>query len=374
MSTSLSADNKVWAKTRFHTKDNILHSVTTLVVNGNPEIFRFSINLQPIQQYLKARHAEMHGGTMVGWSLKGGWRSVTRGIKKTAKSIGRSKLIKKITGTTRKVIKSNVTAGILSGVAVTAAAVFPPSAAVTLPAMAAYTQARAAVEAYDAGVATAKKVKKKLVSVARMVGLTKRRKRRKVSKKVASKLRRLKSLSPAAKSRMAKKIRRLSPKVQARLRRFASRLRNAKKKRGASRLTKKQQARLALTAIANNLAKGKRITRKGVAARKSLRRNKKKYRLAILKKRRVLGIARKLRKASRSRNPKIRLAAAKQRAIMHVVAQENVRFKDIMSAGTQGVLIDPHGNISSGSYERLGAGPDLLYTPQGTTRGQYRRA
>ena len=146
----------VWVRTHFQQKGHYLCATTYLVAAGRPKVFELRIDLRPLEKLalqihkrLHERQAKISGEPLVGWNLKKMWR----GVKKTAKKVGRSKLVKAVARTTKtvvratkKVVKSKVTGAL--GAVLT---VFPPTAAVGAGLTAAYVAANAAVKALEGG-------------------------------------------------------------------------------------------------------------------------------------------------------------------------------------------------------------------------------
>lgn len=329
--------NQVWAKTRFFTRNNVLHSVTTLVLNGSPKTFRLSIPLEPIDKALRAYHQRMHADDAA--SVSG---SVWSDMKKTGRAIGRSKLVKRIHNTSKSVIKSNITAGVFA----TAAVVFPPAG---VPALAAYAATRTAVEGVDEADRQIRKYKKAGRDAKRMLGLTK-----KASKKIKR---------TALKKRGGFKV-------------------SAKIRRALMRMPYKKRVKVVRRLIARRLktnVRSRLVIARGIAAMKMLAyasspRGKTRLRKAIKKKKRILGAVSRMKKMARRGTPAQRVDATKRLAILTLVAKENRRIKDIAKnaqGGTRGVLISERGGLVPGTYARSQGAQGVLYTPGGYTRGRY---
>ena len=75
------------------------------------------------------------------------FKKIKKKIKKTAKKIGKSKLVKAVGAVT----KSVVSAKFVTGLGAAALAIFPPTAAIGVPALAAFGAANAAVKAIGKG-------------------------------------------------------------------------------------------------------------------------------------------------------------------------------------------------------------------------------
>lgn len=132
----------VWLKTHFREEGHYLVATTYLVAAGNPTVFELRIDLRPLEKAALVIHQALHQKMTptVGFSFSKAWRSV----KKTAKKIGKSKLIKAVGKVTNSVVKSKITGSLVAALAV----VVPP---VGVPALAAYGAANAAIKAVDEG-------------------------------------------------------------------------------------------------------------------------------------------------------------------------------------------------------------------------------
>lgn len=140
----------VWVKTQFKVEGNYLYATTYLVAAGEPQVFSLRVDLRPLEQIAAKVHERLHqkkmalarvnGEPVIGFSLSGAWRSV----KKTAKKIGKNKIVKAVSTGVKAIVRSKAVGVALTGLAV----VVPP---VGIPAVAAYAAANAALVAYDGG-------------------------------------------------------------------------------------------------------------------------------------------------------------------------------------------------------------------------------
>lgn len=99
----------VWTKTHLRQEGHYLVATTYLVAAGSPTVFEMRVDLRPLEKIAEKVHAALHakmagGSPAVGFSFSGAWKS----IKKTAKKIGKTKLVKAVSGAVSAVTKNKV--------------------------------------------------------------------------------------------------------------------------------------------------------------------------------------------------------------------------------------------------------------------------
>lgn len=103
---SIAAKTGVWTKTHFRQEGPFLVATTYLVAAGSPTVFEMRVDLRPLEKIAERIHARLHekmaGGATVGFSFSKAWKS----IKKTAKKIGRSKLVKSVGKAVKSVVNN----------------------------------------------------------------------------------------------------------------------------------------------------------------------------------------------------------------------------------------------------------------------------
>jgi hypothetical protein len=109
----------------------MLHAITTMVKDGNPEIFKASLDLAPILMAVTRHHQRMHGSDVV--KVAGFFDSIAS----IASKIGHSNIVKSIASSVKH----------SSGAAVIHSPVIIPS--VSLNAATAYATAKAAINTLD---------------------------------------------------------------------------------------------------------------------------------------------------------------------------------------------------------------------------------
>lgn len=144
------AQTGIWTKTHFYQQGPYLHAKTFLVAAGEPSVLEFRIDLRPLEKVAAAIHQRMHrkmadaaresGQPVIGFSFAKAFRS----IKKTAKKIGHSKLVKAVGKGIKAVAKSKVVGALATGLAVAVPVV-------GIPALAAYGAAKTAIGAVKEG-------------------------------------------------------------------------------------------------------------------------------------------------------------------------------------------------------------------------------
>lgn len=156
---ALSETAGVWVKTRFYRDGNFLCATVYSVAAGEPKIVELRVDVRPIARAVMRAHLELHqksadkaslrGKPLVGWSLGKMWK----GVKKTAKAIGRTKLVKGVVAVTKTVAKAakTVAKSKAFGAVLGVAAVFPLTAPFAAPALGAYAAANAAVKGVEVG-------------------------------------------------------------------------------------------------------------------------------------------------------------------------------------------------------------------------------
>lgn len=379
----LSQSAGVWVKTRFWKEGPYLKATVYSVANGEPKVVELSVDLRPIARAVARVHAQLHGEQalkaairgqpLVGWSLKKMWK----GVKKTAKKIGRSKLVKgvvKVTKGVAKVAKAVAKSKVLGSV-LAAASVFPLTAPFAAPALGAYAAANAAVK----GVETGRKVVKAASSI-------------------ASTIKRGKSLAKAAKSASSKAkaaVASVSSQMSA-----AQRTKIAAKAKAAGKikLTTKGKATVAATLAAKPAGSARKAAANALAGRlKTLAKLRQQAALAkslppaagkavVASARTSVAAAAAVAagKAAEKQlaNPKVRakLLAAKAEAAKAQAALESVKKAAAtgdLDAQKSAVIVNlvarNRARIQAMSQANAGGLPGLLITPQGKLiRGRWR--
>lgn len=157
----------VWVKTRFAQKGPILTATTYLVSAGQPRVFKMAVDLRPIERALVRAHNKMHAGgaPLVGWGIS--LKSMWRGVKKKAKKIGRSKLLKSVGKVTKFAARAGkaISRSPITGYVLSAAAVVPVLTPFAAAGLAAYAVANKAVKAIDEGEKVYRSAKKAVDTV-----------------------------------------------------------------------------------------------------------------------------------------------------------------------------------------------------------------
>ncbi|MGB1274722.1 MAG: hypothetical protein ACPG77_03140 [Nannocystaceae bacterium] len=377
----------IWTRTHFQQKGHYLCATTYLVAAGRPKVFQFRVDLRPLEKLAARVHRQLHdkaaersavsGEPLIGWSLKKMWK----GVKKTAKKIGRSKLIRSVKKATRatvrvtkSVIKSKVTGAL--GVVLTA---FPPTAAVGVGLTSAYLAANAAVKAIESGhrvVKGAMKAKREIESGVRAAkGLAKMTRRR--TKKKAD---------PSSKGRKSRRPSfRMSSAARAKLRSATSRMSSAQKRAVARRLAAraravqlKEKRRIAAKKVQLRLTRKQKASvtaarlraKRAAALRKKLASAQVRKKL-LLAKARAAGAKQKLEAISqkaRYGSGIEKLDAQKSAAIINLVARNRARVRamaETHAGGLPALLIDNRGRLRPGHFrvkpKAPGMDPDVLY-------------
>lgn len=154
--------NGFWIRTQFYRDGDMLKARSFMVVAGDPVVFEVGVNLRILEaavaKYHKKLEDDLHrvpdGKTAVSGDDCIGCEDAEIGsifgkIGRAVKSIGRSKIVKAVAKTAKRIVKSKVVGTMSAGLAVA----FPP---VGLPAAAAYASANAALAAIDRGNAVRK--------------------------------------------------------------------------------------------------------------------------------------------------------------------------------------------------------------------------
>jgi len=143
--------NGVWIKTHVYRDGSWLKADVHLVTMGEPTVFTVGVDMAKVVRALKAYHdrylhsseaAQISGciGCDSDYDIGGIFGKIT----KAAKKVTKNKLVKQIAATTKKVVKSKITGGVVSALAV----VYPP---VGVPAAAAYAAANLALSHIERG-------------------------------------------------------------------------------------------------------------------------------------------------------------------------------------------------------------------------------
>lgn len=99
----------VWTKTHLRQEGNYLVATTYLVAAGSPTVFEMRVDLRPLEKIAEKVHQALHAKlagqpTAIGFSFSKAWKS----IKKTAKKIGKTKLVKAVSSAVSAVTKNKV--------------------------------------------------------------------------------------------------------------------------------------------------------------------------------------------------------------------------------------------------------------------------
>ncbi len=407
---AIAAKSGVWIKTQFCQKGHFLCATVYMVSAGEPKVMEFRVDLRPLEKIAAKVHERLHhkmvaakGGPVVGFSFGKAWR----GIKKTAKKIGKSKLVKAIGKATKAVVKSKVLGSALAGLAV----VFPPAG---VPALAAYGAANAALvavekgkklidgaskikETIEAGASEAKAVvnykakatnqAKSLVSAAQNIKPPTAAIQKALSTATNMQSRAL-QVAKAAQTAGTAQAKATANKQLAAANAKKTQVVSAAKKTVAAVKAKKQQAAAAAKNIAVNIKQVQQQTTpmlsRAAALKKKMADPIVRARMLTIKnqadsaKKALQDIADKGRFGSASE----KLDAQKSRAIFNLTAQNQARIKAIAeqnAGGLPSMLIDSKGRITPGRYrvttQAAAAGKaDVLYLGKGKAQaGRFAR-
>lgn len=333
---ALSDKGGVWTKTLFRQDGPYLVATTYIVAKGNPTVFEMKVDLRPLEQVARKIHERLHQKAQVsgvpgvgGFSFAKAFKS----IKNTAKKIGRSKLVKAVGNVTKAIVKP------LGGVAAGALAIFPPTAAIGIPALAAFGAANAAIKAVGRG--------KKLTSTVN-----------RAQKQIAT----------------AQKIQVKLPQAKAALTVKAKAAVATKNPAGVA------HAKKIAVAVKKTEAKAKPIVLKAAALQKRLADPKVRAQLTSIKAQADSAKAALASVALASHNattPAEKLDAQKSRAIVNLVAHNQAHIDAVAAknaGGLPALLIDAKGRITRGRYAIVpkaapsGAQRDILYLGPGNTQ------
>lgn len=406
----------VWLKTRIVQRGHFLVAITRVVAAGQPRVFEMRVDLRPLVKVAAAIHRKLHAqqaDLVSGLPPEigaGFFKKLVRRVKKTAKRIGKSKLLrrvgklgKSVVRVSKSVIKSKIT-GAIGGILT----VFPPTAAAGAALTAGYVAANAAVRAIEKGAKVAKTAASIKREIEGGVRVARRAKRALTTgRKSVRKLGRRFRLSASAKRKIAARASKMSPR---RRRRFGLSLQQKvmAKARGAvqSRLSKAARRKIAARAKrmsprqrrALAAALRKKLSRSARRRTTSATARRRRVRLTAAARRKVVRavtLKRKLRSpAVRSRLRKIvrqsetskkmlreiatkarygrgatQLTAAKSAAVINLVAQNRARIRAAAqqnAGGLPAILIDRRGRLTPGRF-RIQASPppsgraDVLY-------------
>lgn len=212
------APNGFWMKTHVYREGNWLKAKSYLVMAGDPIVFEVGIDLNRVRNAVLRYHQRLHQqlseakeiSGCIGCDSDATISGLMGNLSKAVSKVGKSKLIAKVSATTkkvvnskvgqtlkkadqlgRKVLKSKVTAGIVSAAAV----IYPP---VGVPAAAAYATANAVLAAVERA-EKAKKTAQKIVATAKATG-----KKIVLAKDTKTKLASAVKLATTAKTQVAK--------------------------------------------------------------------------------------------------------------------------------------------------------------------------
>lgn len=356
----------LWAKVRFYKDGPFLCATVYSVAAGDPRVVEVRVDTRPIMRALLRAHAELHGKDVAKASLRGqaapavGF-NLLGPIKKAAKAIGRTKLVKGVAKVTKavaggvKAVAKSKAFGAVLGVA----AVFPLTAAIAAPALGAYAAANAAVS----GVELAKHAKNvaKGAAVTISAGVKIAAHVGKERKKTAAAVAKASKAMPPAKRKAA--------------------LVSAKAAAGASLTLKAQvKANLALSvhlpkvtakAVVATTAlqvKATPLMAKAAATVKTLRQPAVRARLAsiVAKGNASQATLLKVQASAQAGN----LDAQKSAAVVNLVARNRARLQGVTqlnTGGLPGLLITPDGRLVRGRFrvQAKGQASGLLYQGPG---------
>lgn len=357
----------VWVKTLFRVDGPYLCATTYLVAAGEPRVFELKIDLRPLEEVARKVHERLHarqaalatvsGQPVVGFSLAKAWK----GIKKTAKKIGKSKLVKAIGKGVKAVVDSKITGAIMTGVSIAVPVV-------GVPALAAYAAAKTASNAIHTG--------KKLIDGANQAKNLIARGASAAKNAVSTQARgTLAAKQAVTKAAQAKAIVNKAAGVQQALLAAGNTVKaNAAaqaKARAATAASKnvaaaKQVAVQTKTVVSSALP----IVAKAEALKKKLADPKVRAQLMTIKNRAASAqnMVQSIKQKQLFGTPEEKLEAQKSAAIMNITARNEVRLKaiaDVNAGGLPAMLIDRQGRIIPGRYrveaKAPGKNADVLY-------------
>lgn len=377
----LGTQTGVWTKTHFRQEGNYLVATTYLVAAGAPVVFEMRVDLRPLEAVVTKVHAAMHAkmgkDPTIGFSFKKAWKS----IKKTAKKIGKTKLVKAVSGAVNSVVKNKVfqiampmtaisahtTSKMLGGPGVfkgalgravdlgtsITASIIPGGTAIKAApqALAAFATAKSAINAINTGkdlVKTVNQAKSILTAGNRATG--------KLVAKVASRL-------PAS----ALASRQLPSSVTAASRALAT----ARAKAALAKTSAATKAKIITTVPAIKKAAEVKARLSQPAVKAQLTRLKTR---ADVAKNVVQQVAYDAKYATGA----AKVDAQQSAKILNLVAQNDAKIAAIATknaGGLPGILIDRDGRVTRGRFQvRAAAGGSLLYTAPGkVVRGSFAR-
>ena len=399
----------VWVKVRFYKQGPYLCATVYSVAQGEPRIFEMKVDLRPIERAVMRAHSALHGkdiaraairarvsgNALVGWSLGKMWK----GVKNTAKKIGRNKLLKGIASATKAVgrVAKKVAKSKAFGAVLIAASAFPLTAPFAAPALGAYAAATAAISGAEQGkklFQTAKRASTIIKQGANAVApATKTTKAAGAAVKAASsRMSPAERAQTAASAKAAGKVQ-LSLKGKAAIAKSLTALPQAAKAAAASRVKQKlAQASKVRTqmALAKRLppgasAKVMSATRAQVAvkplatlaARVSARFKDPKVQAQLLAMKSKAEKSKAVLESVQAKAKTGDLDAQKSAAIINLVARNRARIQAMTqtsAAGLPGLLITPRGKIVRGRFrvEAKAGSAGLLYQGAGkAARGSY---
>ena len=325
----------LWMKVNVKRQGDYLVATLYSSTDGNPSIATFKVNMREMMDHFMLKDFGIASHDVVGWNpikeakdwgnkkYNQGKKKLQSAYKKTKAKvvkIARTKLAKKVYRGVKKTAKFSkaVVRSKLTGVALTALAAFPPTAAVGVPALAAYVVANQYLDRMDEGIAQAREIKSK---ISEYDSVDKLRGKLKGMGGVEAR----KYLSTRPQARMA----------LARAGRAKKQLRSVMHGSGYAR--------------AMSIAAKYRKTRKKV---RTIFRN------------------------TKSRNPVLRHKAQQAAAVLRVVRKNRRNLSAIAQTGSKGLpglLINYDGTMTRGKFHRQGVmgSKALLYTSKAAMRGKF---
>lgn len=400
----------IWVKTNFFEKDNFLYARTFCVAAGEPLVFEFRIDLRPLEKIAAKVHERLHqkmngavrgtpddldvdaavsgspgdldfdgavrgspgdldlvGATpgdldLVGFSFSKAFKS----IKKTAKKIGKSKLVKAVGGAVKAVAKSKIVGALATGLAVAVPVV-------GVPALAAYGAAKAAIGAVDKG----RKLAHTASTAQRVIA-----KGGKTAKKVVSVKAATPQLQASVQAKAMAQAKAQAAAIAKNARATAARapaqstaIQAAAAAKAKAVLAQGQRkAAAAKTAVAQQVATATAKVAPAVAAAAQLKAKladpKVQAQLLTIKKQAdsAKNVLSDIQQKAKFGTGEEKLDAQKSAAIVNLVAQNQKRLEAISqvhAGGLPAILIDGKGRLIRGNYRVVaktgGKNPDVLY-------------
>lgn len=364
-----SAQTGIWTKTHFYQEGPYLHAKTFLVAGGEPSVLNFRIDLRPLEKVAARIHQRLHekmakanGQPVVGFSFSKAFRS----IKKTAKKIGHSKLVKAVGGAIKTVAKSKLVGALATGLAVAVPVI-------GVPALAAYGTAHAAIKAVSKG--------KKLVHTATSAKKTIAKAGDQSQKLAAAKAQaaaRAKAAADAANARAKAQAQQIAAKAKASAARVPSASATVKAQAAAQAKATLAAGKQAAHSAAKNVVAEVQTAEKRVApivaaaAKIQARLANPAVKAKLLAIKAQADSANKvlsdIKEKAKTGSGAEKLDAQKSAAIVNLVAKNQARIQQMSqqnAGGLPAMLIDSRGRITRGKFKVVakagGKNPDVLY-------------